>query len=301
MTTRDQVIERVLNKLRNALGTKEDPPGSNHNFITEWYNANVYRIGNGAWCEMTQTWAMWTSGAKELKRGRAYTVYAVRDAMRGVNGSSWHWGTAGVRPGDVFYFDWDLRRKSAEDVDHTGMVERVNDNGTFYVLEGNIGNALKRVLRSDKYVVGYVRYDWDRLVKDDPKPEPVPVVVKPQNPGSKTHKPDRHKTAKIQQLLEVYTDGKWGSNTDARARRMRAAAMRYSGYPKPVIKKFNTWDVQNVIGTAQDGKWGPKSQAALRHWVRQMQAVLKVPVDGQWGPQTDNAFLTVRSQNLNKF
>lgn len=39
--------QKALNWLRSHLGTGENPPGSNRNFITEWG-----RIGNVAWCDI---------------------------------------------------------------------------------------------------------------------------------------------------------------------------------------------------------------------------------------------------------
>jgi hypothetical protein len=181
----NDAITSVLNQLRGALGTGENPPGSNHNFITDWYNENVDAIGNGPWCEMTDTWAMWTGGCAALKKGRAYTVYAAEDAESGTDGSSWNWGTAGMRAGDQVYYDWGGAKGDVQVIDHTGTVEKINGDGTFYVLEGNISDQLQRVLRDSTYVVGYVRFDWNRVVNQapstpspsTPSPGPAPLVV----------------------------------------------------------------------------------------------------------------------------
>ena len=67
-------ISNVLDTLRAHLGLGESPAGSNHNFITEWYNANVAKIGDGPWCEMTATWSMWVSGNKNIKTDRKSVV-----------------------------------------------------------------------------------------------------------------------------------------------------------------------------------------------------------------------------------
>jgi hypothetical protein len=184
MATKTDLINAVLNQLRSALGTGEDPDGSNHNFITVWYNQNVDPIGDGPWCEMTNTWAMWTGGAKDLKKGRAYTVWAAEDAQNGVNGSFWHYGLDGIQPGDQYYLDWGGEKGDLEKVDHTGTVEKVNDDGTFYGLEGNLGNKLVRVHRDSTYVVGYVRFDWDHLVSvvTSPSPSPAPIPTPPAAP-----------------------------------------------------------------------------------------------------------------------
>lgn len=287
------VIARVLNRLRGALGTGETPPNSNHNFITEWYNKTVAKVGDGPWCEMTNTWSTWTGGAQSLKAGRAYTVYAVRDAIAQTRGSSWHWGTKGMKAGDQVYYDWTGKKGNADLVDHTGTVEQILGDGTFYVLEGNTsGNKLLRMRRDGKYVVGYVRLNWAALGPIAPTPPSKPVV-KP--------KPDVAKTKRIQTLLEVSTDGHWGSATDTRAQTMRTAARAHVGWPKRVAGRFNIVLAQRIIDTIEDGVWGPRSQASLNNWVELFQRALGVPVDGDWGPRTDNAYLAARKQNLNNF
>lgn len=299
MATVAQHIEALLDRLRKNLGLKEDPPGSNWNFIVAWYNRNVDNIGRGPWCEMTNTWAMWTSGAKELKKGRAYTVWAAQDATKGVNGSVWTYGTKGMRAGDQVYFDWSgPGEKDWRKVDHTGTVERINGDGTFYVLEGNYGDELCRMRRDSKFVVGYVRYDWAKISQEVIFSPAIPIgaaLLVPANPDTKA------KVKKYQKLLEVSADGDWGPKTDARAKRLRNAARAKVGWPKKVKIGFDVEDVQAVIDTPVDGDWGPNSQDALVRWVKELQKIVGVKPDGEWGPKTDNAFLSFRKRNLNKY
>lgn len=290
------VVKKVLDRLRGALGTGETPPGSNHNFITTWYNQNVAKIGDGPWCEMTNTWSCWTGGAKEIKRGRAYTVWAAGDGVNKVNGSSFHYGTKGLRAGDHVYFDWKGGRNSTAIIDHTGTVEKINGNGTFYTLEGNTnGNVLKRQLRDGKYVVGYVRLDWDKITPEPAKPAPPAAKPKP------SVAPDRVMTKAVQRVLRVSADGEWGSKTDAAAKLMRIAAKATVGSPKRVAAKYDVKAVQRIIGTTPDGKWDSKDQNAIAMWVKTFQQAVKSEVGGHWGPKTDNKFLAVRKQNLNNF
>lgn len=295
--TKNEAVKAVLDRLRGALGTGESPDGSNHNFITEWYNSNVDRIGNGPWCEMTVTWAFWTAGLQKLKKGRAYTVYGAHDGLNHENGSTWHSGTAGMQAGDQVYYDWSGSR-NPDRVDHTGTCEKVNGDGTFYVLEGNTDNHLERKLRDSKYVAGYVRFDWSR-VSDAAKPAaPVHHAETPTHHAAGTNPTKVHN---IQVGLEVTADGKWGAQTDYRALLMRDASRAHAGYPHNVARHFDIRVAQGVIDTKVDGVWGPKSQAALVEWVRQFQHMLGVSSDGKWGPETDTTFLTLRKQNLNKF
>jgi hypothetical protein len=168
----------VLNRLRSAIGTGETPPNSNNNFIVEWYNDNVERIGRGPWCQMTVTWAFFTALVVQLIKGRAYTVWAAQDFVANYLGGTWHWGTAGMRAGDIVYFDWSGRKGNIGLVDHVGTVERIVGDGTFYTLEGNNNaNQLDRMHRDGKYVVGYGRPDWSRVPQPKPAVPPYPYEL----------------------------------------------------------------------------------------------------------------------------
>ena len=245
---------------------------------------------------MTVTWSLHTSGCKDLKVGRAYTVWAAEDAQKGAKGSSWHWGTKGMKRGDVYYIDWSGKKKSIQAIDHTGTCEKVIGDGSFYGIEGNVSDRMQRCRRDAKYIVGYVRFDWSRAASGpDPKPPPKPPA-KP-NPA----KANTGLVRKIQKTLEVAEDGKWAKSTDQRGQTMRNCARAKAGYPKNTKTNFNIKDAQKVVDTKVDGEWGPKSQAALVKWVKEHQKALGVTSDGQWGPKTDNAYLAARKNNHNNF
>lgn len=253
-------IEVVLDKIRGALGTTEEPDGSNNNFIVQWYNANVDKIGLGPWCQMTVCWSVWSSGFKPLLAATAWTVQGARNGQANVNGSHWFNGTSGIRAGDEVYFDW-TGAKSFAKIDHVGTVEKVNADGTIYTLEGNASNAVRRMHRDAKYIVGYVRLDWARVVKAAPKPPPAP----PQ-PASQS---DADKVKIIQGLINVDRDGVWGAKTDAAFLAWRAA------------KNYTTGQVQLLQKTVDTGN-------------------PHLNQDGVWGTLTDTAALTFRKNNLVK-
>lgn len=142
----------MIAQARKSLGTVEHPPGSNHNYITEWYNANVDRIGNGPWCDMSIT--MWgaLSGNGAAVGEFAYTVWHAQWFQRR---GQWHTGTGGIRAGDVVFFDW-AGTRSIGGIDHVGLVERVS-GGDIYTIEGNSGDVCRRVVRDDRYIAGYGR------------------------------------------------------------------------------------------------------------------------------------------------
>lgn len=147
----------MIAEARKSLGTTEHPPGSNHNAITEWYNDNVDRIGDGAWCDMSVT--MWGS-----KSGNASVVgrfaYTVWHAQWFQSRRQWHSGASGIQAGDVVFFDWGGSRRIGN-IDHVGLVERVS-GGTIYTIEGNTsggpnGDSCRRKERDATYIVGYGR------------------------------------------------------------------------------------------------------------------------------------------------
>lgn len=270
MASQTQHINAVLNKLRSELGLGESPAGSNKNKIVTWYNRYVDKIGAGAWCEMTNTWAMWTAGAKSLKKGRAYTVWACQDAQKRVNGSSWHWGTKGMKAGDQVYYDWAGNKGEEAYVDHTGTVERILGDGTFYVLEGNISDKLQRMRRDKTYVVGYVRFDWARL---DGNPTPSTPPSSPSTPPSTTAK--------------LVVDGALGPKTIAKWQKVMGTPV--DGVISPVSdlvvavqrKLKSTVDHRLVIdgvGIRQDGRRYKTVGALQRYLGSPVDEVMSKPV-----------------------
>lgn len=219
MATEKELVHQLLKTLREKLGTGEHPPGSNHNFITEWYNKHVEKIGNGPWCQMTNTWSMWVSGFKSLYNGRAYTVWAAQDGQNKIDGSSWHWGTKGMKKGDHVYYDWSGKKHDVNGVDHTGTVEKIVGDGTFYALEGNAGDKLVRTHRDGKFVVGYVRSAWGRLATAEHPHHEETKKTTEKKPAKKTahHKPEPTPIEQIQTAVGLTgkdVDGKWGPITD---------------------------------------------------------------------------------------
>jgi hypothetical protein len=163
----------LLAEARRTLGLGESPAGSNHNKITVWYNANIMRIGDGAWCNMSVSyWAAHSGNLPAIGAGRgigyAYTVWHAEKFQRI---GRWHYGTGGIRAGDVVFFDWS-RTRSIGKIDHVGVVERVR-GGVIYTIEGNKADRCVRVARDGKYIVGYGRPAYTA-----PEPEPVEDTLK---------------------------------------------------------------------------------------------------------------------------
>ncbi len=149
--------ETALSWMRSNLGLAEDPPGSNHNFITEWFG-----IGNGAWCAMTVSRAL-NEAFGDPDRWQVPGVAA--DYVQGtayVPNLLVHFIEAGLfdqnpRVGDVVIFGW----TPGSDGDHTGLVEQVVGDGTVVTLEGNHNDELIRMRRSMEVIIGFGHPAYD--------------------------------------------------------------------------------------------------------------------------------------------
>ena len=147
----------MVAEMRSWLGTGEKPPGSNYNEIVQRYNREVDPIGRGAWCDMTITIAGIDSGNAAVVGKFAYTVWHAQwfQARK-----QWHYGTSGIKAGDVVFFDWGGSRKIGN-IDHVGLVEKLSGS-IIYTIEGNTsggpsGDWCARKARDSAYIVGYGR------------------------------------------------------------------------------------------------------------------------------------------------
>ncbi len=154
-------------------GTAEYPPGSNRNWITEWYG-----MGPVAWCAMACSRALIEGGFGTADRidvpgvnttsakGWAYCPYVEADFR-----AAGRWHDTDPEPGDLVLYDWDGDEWS----DHIGLLASVEDDMTLYVWEGNTDEGVVRLKhRSRTYVRGFARPPYLAVV-DPPKPDPQPV------------------------------------------------------------------------------------------------------------------------------
>ncbi len=158
----------ALDWLRANLGTGEDPPGSNHNFITEWFG-----IGDDEWCAMTVSRALneafgdpdhWQVPGipRDFIKGIA-SVESLRRKFHAI-----HQFDQEPRVGDVAI----IIHTPGSFGDHTGMVEEVVGDGTVVTLEGNAGHLLQRMTRGPEELAGFGHPPYDTVSARKPEPKP---------------------------------------------------------------------------------------------------------------------------------
>lgn len=145
----------VLRHAVSTIGYTENPRGSNKTiFAAEAGHAN-----GQPWCA---TWvvAMMRRAGIKLPSESAYTPW-MANAFR--SRGLWHVGTAGARPGDVVFFNF-----NGHGIQHVGIVEKGADEyGRIVTIEGNTssgdsgsqdnGGGVYRRTRTKQFVVGYGR------------------------------------------------------------------------------------------------------------------------------------------------
>jgi hypothetical protein len=243
----------MLTEFRRLLGMAEHPPGSNRNPVVTWYNANIMRIGAGPWCNMAVTYAAAHSGnlgAILAGKGVGY-AYTVWHAQKFLREGRWHYGVAGIKAGDVVFFDWGGRRDIGA-IDHVGIVEKVS-GGIYYTIEGNKGDRCVRVARDGKYIVGYGR---PKYVAAAAKPSPDPAkpatihapsgypLLRRGSSGTRVRQMQRALVKAGKRLPRFGADGDFGAET---------------------VKALKSFQRENRC--AADGVYGPKTARALKEAV----------------------------------
>lgn len=159
--------EDMIKQMESLLGTVGRP-----NVATRWYAArNGSYYASAAWCNMAITWAAYHSGNYDavcFGKDYAYTVY---HAQKFKERGQWYVDTAGIRRGDIVFFDWDGTNNISA-IDHIGIVTDVNGRDIL-TIEGNTSDRCARRVRDASTIVGYGRPAYKEA------PVPLPSTGEP--------------------------------------------------------------------------------------------------------------------------
>jgi len=150
----------VIALAEKQVGTSAD--GSGNTKFTRWYmttpraRQTVARDGGSVggyagaeWCDMFVSWVGNRLGISSTFGEDPYTVTHAQwfQAQK-------RWGTT-PKPGAVVFFSWS-GGKSADAIDHVGLVVKDNGDGTIQTVEGNTnGGEVAAKTRDTSTVVGY--------------------------------------------------------------------------------------------------------------------------------------------------
>ena len=139
--------EAIIRRARGEMGVAEDPRGSNRTKYGTWYGMN-----GQPWCAIFVSWVFFQEGMPlsfSTQKGFSYTPSGVAGFK-----SRGQWKTSSPRPGDVVFFNFGGGR-----VNHVGIVESVNGDGSVNTIEGNSSDRVSpRRQRSE--IAGYGRPNY---------------------------------------------------------------------------------------------------------------------------------------------
>ncbi len=146
--------EEMVRAAEQSLGLTGRP-----NTITRWYSQrNGPVFATAPWCNQSITyWAMSSGNGVAVCFGHDY-AFTVWHAERFRTEGQWHVDIAGIRRGDIVFFDWDETNRIGA-IDHIGLVTGVRD-GVVYTIEGNTSDACRRRARYASTIVGYGRPEY---------------------------------------------------------------------------------------------------------------------------------------------
>ncbi|HEU5029753.1 MAG TPA: CHAP domain-containing protein [Spirillospora sp.] len=156
--------EAAIELARSQVGAS--PDGNGDTKFGDWYEGtaraketvardggSVQEYSDAEWCDMFISWVGDKLGFTDQIGSDAWTVAHAQWFQ-----DNDRWGDA-PKPGAIVFFSWS-GGKSADDIQHVGMVIKDDGDGTIQTVEGNTGNSVQVKERSTDSVVGYGYPDY---------------------------------------------------------------------------------------------------------------------------------------------
>jgi uncharacterized protein (TIGR02594 family) len=137
------VGQRMVQLAQQELGVSETGGNNESSRIREYRTATAGAENTpGPWCAYFVSWLAKSAGAPIGAGGNGTGYVPTLEAWGKQENRFVEYGQGAPSPGDIVIFDWGGRGTS----DHTGIVERVDADGTIHTIEGN---ASDKVMRRD--------------------------------------------------------------------------------------------------------------------------------------------------------
>ncbi len=161
--------DKLLAIARRELGTRESPAGSNRVKYNTAYYERELSGDSYPWCCVFLWWCFREAGLSALFYGGGKT--ASSGALANWAKKNKRFAEENYQPGDLVFF-----RFSGTVIEHVGVVERVNTDGSLVTIEGNTGTLsdanggeVQRRTRAARYVVGALRpaYEEEKMTQNE--------------------------------------------------------------------------------------------------------------------------------------
>lgn len=150
------VGQRMVELAQRELGVSETGGNNESTRIREYRTATAGAENTpGPWCAYFVSWLAKEAGAPIGAGGNGTGYVPTLEAWGKQEDRFVKHGAGTPAPGDVVIFDWGARGTA----DHTGIVERVDPDGTVHTIEGNASDTVMRrdYASSTNDIRGYVR------------------------------------------------------------------------------------------------------------------------------------------------
>ena len=237
--------EDMIRQAERSLGATGRP-----NPITRWYaGRNGAGFAAAAWCDQSITyWAHQSGNAAAVCFGRDY-AYTVWHAERFRKQGQWHVDVAGIRRGDIAFFDWDQSNRIGA-IDHVGIVTGVRGS-VVYTIEGNTSDGCRRRARYAATIVGYGRPAYG-----PPAARAAPARTTARSSGSDAAPPG----------IPVLKQGSAGvlvAQLQRCLNKVQRSGLGVDGEFGPKTKAAVQGFQKRAGGLKADGEYGPKTAGQL--------------------------------------
>lgn len=153
---------KILDVARKEIGTKAtNVKKCKYN---TWFYGSAVSGSQYDWCAAFVCWVFNQAGASDM--------IPVKSAGCGVLAAGFNnkdrFYKSGFKPGDIVFFHWSNEKSSsvpgAYTLDHVGIIEKCNSDGTYTTIEGNTGSTsngeVMRRTRSASVISGVARPDY---------------------------------------------------------------------------------------------------------------------------------------------
>lgn len=235
-------VSTIINLAQKELGTKAtDIKRCKYN---KWYYGTDVSGSGYDWCMVFICWLFNKAGAKDM----LYTVTSNCGQQGKAFFDKGRLVTKDYRKGDIVFFHWSNNKSSwvnsVYTMDHVGIIESVNADGTYTTIEGNTGSKNGEVMRRIRYknqisCAGRPEYISDKAVT-------IPVVMAQIYMGASTN--TKGQVLTLQRILNELREGKGYVGKDGKKLSLDGDFGKNTDYALRAYQKAHSLVVDGICG-----------------------------------------------------
>ena len=240
---------QILDLARSQLGTKAtDTKRCKYN---KWYYGGDVSGSEYDWCVVFLMWLFYQLDASELLFEKTANVGTIAVEFK----DKGKLVTKNYKAGDLVIFSWSGNKSTwisgVKTLDHIGIIEKVNSDGTYTTIEGNTGGTKNGEVKRCTRYASQISCACRPAYKSEPKIKFSTYKIKMSKIWKGSSKNKKEHVLTLQALLLAYgykgkdgknltLDGVFGDNTE---------------YALKAFEKAKGLDKSGVSGVCERAKW----------------------------------------------